>query len=63
METIADAALDQALGRIGELSQRLWDVREAHLPEPARGLRRRERCRGCHQEFPCPTAKVAVGAR
>jgi hypothetical protein len=63
VETVADAALDQALVRIGELSQRLWAVQAAHAPQPPRGLRRRPRCAGCHQQFPCPTAKVAAGAR
>lgn len=63
METVADAALDQALVRIGELTQRLWAVQDAHRPEEARGLRRRPRCRGCHHAFPCPTARVADGDR
>lgn len=62
-ETVADAALDQALVRIGELSQRLWAVQAAHAPEPGRGLRRQARCRCCHAAFPCPTTRVATGAR
>jgi len=62
-ETVADVALDQALVRISELTERLWAVQEAHRPGATGSWGRPPRCRGCHRAFPCPTSQVAAGAR
>lgn len=60
-ETVADAALDQALERIGELSNRLWAVQHAHRPRATRGWHRASQCHECGQAFPCPTSRLVSG--
>ncbi|MGN6687809.1 MAG: hypothetical protein ACTHK1_09755 [Actinomycetales bacterium] len=53
---VEEAALDEALARIGELSFRLWAVRDRH--SPARTWLGRVRCRSCGQLYPCETVEV-----
>jgi hypothetical protein len=52
-----DAALDEALERIAELSTRLHAVRDLH--EPRRTLLGACVCRACARTFPCPTARLS----
>lgn len=57
------------MDRIADLAGRLWAVRRAHRPIPARGLRGvrlpgvravvRLRCADCGRPFPCPTLQAA----
>lgn len=51
-----EAAFDDALARIRELTLRLWAVREAH--RPVRGFRRAVRCGTCRARYPCPTLRA-----
>ena len=53
--TLEDAALDDALERVRELSLRLWAVRAVHRPR--RGLLG-VRCTACCQPHPCVTLQA-----
>lgn len=55
----ADAAFDEALARIRELSVRLHAVLDLH--DPRRTLLGGRVCRCCSRAFPCPTVRRAAG--
>lgn len=61
---LADAALEDALVRIRELSGRLWEVRRVHAPVAARSLLGgpRVRCAACGSACPCPTLRAVDAA-
>ena len=65
VESVADVALDQALARIGDLTERLWAVRGEHRPVRRRTPLGRtvERCAACGTPAPCATARAASGQR
>lgn len=50
--------LDDALGRVQELSARLWRIRRAHS-ETRPWWRTRARCGTCGVIYPCPTLTAA----
>ena len=51
-----DAAFDEALARIRELSVRLHAVLDLH--DPRRTLLGARVCRCCSRRFPCPTVRA-----
>ena len=54
-DAVEDAALDDALERVRELSLRLWAVRGVHRPRRSLlGVR----CSACHQPHPCGTLQA-----
>jgi hypothetical protein len=55
---VADAALDDALSRIAELSRRLHAVSDLHAPR--RTLLGTRVCRACARPAPCPTVRVSL---
>lgn len=52
-----DAALDEALARIAELTARLHAVTDLHVPR--RTLLGSRACRACARAWPCPTRQAS----
>lgn len=52
-----DAALDEALARIAELTARLHAVADLHAPR--RTLLGTRACRACARAWPCPTRQAS----
>ena len=55
-DRVLDAALDDALARIAELTGRLHAVSDLHAPR--RTLLGARCCRACQRAWPCPTVRV-----
>lgn len=57
---VDDAALDEALARIAELTARLHAVADLHVPR--RTLLGTRACRACARAWPCPTQQAGQQA-
>lgn len=57
---VEDAALDEALARIAELTARLHAVADLHVPR--RTLLGTRACRACARAWPCPTSQASRSA-